>query len=81
MTTLGLAVLSPADGAVVLAGQPLKVAGRTNGKGGLEPVTIDTVTVSLGGGSIVEALLVPVPHQPSPTYTWTASVTTPGPGT
>jgi hypothetical protein len=81
MTTLGLAVLSPADGAVLLAGQPLNVAGRTNGKGGLEPVTIDTVTVSLGGGPTVEALLVPVPHQPSPTYTWTASVTTPGPGT
>jgi hypothetical protein len=81
MTALGLSVRTPADGAVVPPGQPLNVAGRTSGRGGQEPVDINTVTVSVGGDPPVDALLVPVPHQPSPTYTWTATVTTPGPGT
>ena len=58
-----LTVLHPTSDAIVDPQQPLRVAGRAIGRGMPEPSLVDEVTVSVDGGSPVQAHLTNVPHQ------------------
>jgi hypothetical protein len=58
-----LTVLQPTSDAIVDPQQPLRVAGRAIGLGMPEPSLVDEVTVSVDGGSPVQAHLKIVPHQ------------------
>ena len=57
--------------------QPLHVAGTAMGKGGPEPVAVDTVTVAVDGGPPVAASLTIVPRQKIPTVQFAADVQAP----
>jgi hypothetical protein len=75
-----LTVLRPTRDAVVDPRQPLHVSGRVVGRGMPEPSMADTVTVSVDGGSPVQAHLTIVPHQHAPTSLFDASVQVPNLG-
>jgi hypothetical protein len=61
----------------LIPAQPLHVAGTATGKGGLEPVEVDTVTVSVDGAPPVAASLTIVPKQKIPTVRFAADVQVP----
>src|SRR5262245_55872892 len=58
-----LTVLQPTSNAIVDPQKPLRVGGRAVGNGMPEPSLVDEVTVSVDGGSPVQAHLTSVPHQ------------------
>jgi hypothetical protein len=70
-------VLQPTSNAAIDPQQPLHVAGRAIGRGMPEPSEADEVTVSVDGGSPVQADLTIVPHQAAPTKLFDASVQVP----
>src|SRR5262249_2292289 len=76
---VGVTVLQPPSGPVVLPGQSVTCSGRATGHGGLQTTLVDRVVLSLDGGSDVEATLSPVVPRPAvPAVNWAASVAAPG---
>ena len=57
---VGVTVLQPASGTVVLPGQAVTCSGRATGHGGLLTAVVDRVVLNLDGGSGIEASLSPV---------------------
>ena len=75
---VGVAVLQPASGIVVLPGQSVTCSGRATGHGGLQTTLVDSVVLSLDRGSGIEAILSPVLPRPAvPAVNWAASVAAP----
>ena len=75
---VGVAVLQPASGIVVLPGQSVTCSGRATGHGGLQTTLVDSVVLSLDGGSGIEAVLSPVVPRPAvPAVNWAATITAP----
>jgi hypothetical protein len=72
-----LDIRSPHDGVTVNAGQPLSVTGQATDRGGAEPVMIDSVTVQVDAGPVVDAALTHVhdPHNTVESYTASVQVT------
>ena len=76
---VGVTVLQPASGTVVLPGQSVTCSGRATGHGGLQTTLVDSVVLSLDRGSGIEAILSPVLPRPAvPAVNWAASVAAPG---
>jgi len=76
---VGVTVVQPASGTVVLPGQSVTCSGRATGHGGLQTTLVDRVVLSLDGGSDIEAGLSPVVPKPAvPAVNWAASVAAPG---
>jgi len=76
---VGVTVLQPASGTVVLPGQSVTCSGRATGHGGLQTTLVDRVVLNLDGGSDIEADLSPVVPRPAvPAVNWAASVLAPG---
>jgi hypothetical protein len=75
---VGVTVLQPASGTVVLPGQSVTCSGRATGHGGLQTTLVDRVVLNLDRGSDIEANLSPVVPRPTvPAVNWAASVTAP----
>jgi hypothetical protein len=75
---VGVAVLRPASGTVVLPGQSVTCSGRATGHGGLQTTLVDRVVLSLDRGSGIEADLSPVVPKPAvPAVNWAATVAAP----
>jgi hypothetical protein len=64
----------PLAGMTVTAGQPLTVTGRATDRGGRDPVMIDSVTVQVDGGPVVDATLTNLPDPQSTVVSFTAPV-------
>jgi hypothetical protein len=76
---VGVTVLQPADGTVVLPGQTVTCSGRATGHGGPQTTLVDRVVLNLDRGSDIEAVLSPVMPRPAvPAVNWAASVPAPG---
>ncbi len=76
---VGVTVLQPANGTVVLPGQSVTCSGRATGHGGLQTTLVDRVVLNLDRGSDIEADLSPVVPRPAvPAVNWAASVAAPG---
>jgi hypothetical protein len=76
---VGVTVLQPANGTVVLPGQSVTCSGRATGHGGPQTTLVDRVVLNLDRGSDIEADLSPVMPKPAvPAVNWAASVTAPG---
>jgi hypothetical protein len=76
---VGVTVLQPADGTVVLPGQTVTCSGRATGHGGPQTTLVDRVVLSLDRGSGIEAVLsLVVPKPAVPAVNWAASVAAPG---
>jgi hypothetical protein len=76
---VGVKVLQPANGTVVLPGQTITCSGQATGHGGPQTTLVDTVVLNLDGGSGIEAILTHVVPKPAvPTVNWTASFAAPG---
>jgi len=75
---VGVTVLQPANGTVVLPVQTITCSGRATGHGGLQTTLVDSVVLSLDGGSGIEAVLSPVVPRPAvPAVNWAATITAP----
>ena len=75
---VGVTVLQPASGTVVLPGQSVTCSGRATGHGGLQTTLVDRVVLNLDRGSDIDADLSPVVPKPAvPAVNWTASVAAP----
>ncbi len=75
---VGVTVLQPASGTVVLPGQSVTCSGRATGHGGPQTTLVNRVVISLDGGSDIEAGLSPVVPRPAvPAVNWAASVAAP----
>jgi hypothetical protein len=75
---VGVTVLRPVSGTVVLPGQFVTCSGRATGHGGLQTTFVDRVVLSLDRGSDIEANLSPVVPRPAvPAVNWAASVAAP----
>lgn len=77
--TLKLQILAPQANALAVIGQMLNVAGDVSGKGGPEPVVLESVVVQVGGNPPVTATVKRLLHTTVPSYTFSASVQVPGP--
>jgi len=76
---VGVTVLQPASGTVVLPGQSVTCSGRATGHGGLQTTLVDRVVLSLDGVGGTEAELSPVVPKPAvPAVNWAASIAAPG---
>ena len=76
---VGVTVLQPASGTIVLPGQSMTCSGRATGHGGLQTTLVDRVVLNLDRGSDIEANLSPVVPRPAvPAVNWAASVAAPG---
>jgi hypothetical protein len=76
---VGVTVLQPADGTVVLPGQSVTCSGRATGHLGVQTTLVDRVVLSLDRGSGIEAVLSLVMPRPAvPAVNWAASVAAPG---
>jgi hypothetical protein len=76
---VGVTVLQPADGTVVLPGQTVTCSGRATGHGGPQTTLVDRVVLSVDRGSGIEAVLsLVVPKPAVPAVNWAASVAAPG---
>lgn len=74
---VGVTVLQPASGTVVLPSQSVTCSGQATGHGGLQTTLVDRMVLNLPGGGI-EADLSPVVSRPAmPTVNWAASVAAP----
>ena len=70
-------VLRPGTGTALIQVQSLRVSGRAVGRGGPEPTHVEEMTVSLDGGSPVQAHVTIVPKQPVPTVLFDAQIQAP----
>ena len=52
---VGITVLQPASGTIVLPGQSMTCSGRATGHGGLQTTLVDRVVLNLDRGSDIEA--------------------------
>jgi hypothetical protein len=78
---VGVTVLQPASGTVVLPGQSVTCSGRATGHGGLQTTLVDRVVLNVDGGTGIEADLSPVVPKPAvPAVNWAASVAAPSTG-
>jgi len=76
---VGVTVLQPASGTVVLPGQTVTCSGRATGHGGPQTTLVDRVVINVDRGSDIEADLSPVVPRPAvPAVNWAASVPAPG---
>ena len=76
---VGVTVLQPASGTVVLPGQSGTCSGRATGHGGPQTTLVDRVVLNVDRGSDIEAGLSPVVPRPAvPAVNWAASVPAPG---
>ena len=76
---VGITVLQPASGTVVLPGQSVTCSGRATGHGGVQTTLVDRVVLSLDGVGGTEAELSPVVPKPAvPAVNWAASIAAPG---
>ena len=75
---VGVTVLQPASGTVVLPGQSVTCSGRATGHGGLQTTLVDRVVLNLDRGSDIEADLSPVVPKPAvPAVNWAARLPRP----
>ena len=58
-----LSVNQPTPNAVVGLNQPFPVAGTVTDRGGTEPITIDSVTVQINGGPLIDRPLKNIPDE------------------
>ena len=76
---VGVTVLQPLGGTVVLPGQSVTCSGRATGHGGVQTTLVDRVVLNLDRGADIEADLSPVVPKPAvPAVNWAASVAAPG---
>ena len=76
---LKLEILAPAANALAVIGQMLNVAGEVFGRGGAEPVLVDSVVVQIGGGPPVTASVKRALHTTVPSYRFSATAQVSGP--
>jgi hypothetical protein len=76
--SLVIQIDAPRTNTLVVVGQTINVGGSVVGKGGLEPVSVDTVTVHIGSSPPVDATLTSV-RGPVPGATFHTTVQVPGP--
>src|SRR5664280_2597628 len=58
-----LTVNQPAPNAVVGLNQPFQIAGQVTDRGGAEPIMIDSVTVQIDGGPLINATRKIIPNK------------------
>src|SRR5262245_58875543 len=57
-----LTVTAPTPNTVV-GNQPFQITGQVTDRGGAEPILIDSVTVQVDGGPLIQATLKPIPNK------------------
>jgi len=58
-----LIVNQPKPNSVVGLNQPFQITGQVTDRGGSEPITIDSVTVQIDGGPLIDATLKTIPNK------------------
>src|ERR1700730_5791523 len=72
-----LTILHPTPNQVVKVGQSFSVGGLATDKGMPEPISIDSVTIAVDNGPLIQAPLKVIPHQILTTVSFEIVVQTP----
>src|SRR4029077_5214445 len=76
-----LSISQPTENQVVVPGRPFQVRGQASDRGMPEPISIDSVTVKVDGGPLIDAQLAPIRSTHLTIVTFSATVTVSGSGT